>query len=250
MRRLAWALAAALCWANASAAHAGDCAATPDHLVHPEGKLPRVAAAVATEKKLDILVLGTGSSTLTGARGAGAAFPARLEAALRERLPAIAVTVRTDIASRRTASDTIEPLKRDIAESKPNLAIWQTGTVDAMRGVEPEDFRSALEDGVQILHGAGADAVLMNMQYSPRTEAMIAAGAYLEAIRWVAQQKDVPLFDRLAIMKHWSETGIFEFTNPDQKQLAERVHACIGTLLAELVIHAAGLTAGPQRAVH
>lgn len=247
MRFLPWSLALALCMGPAGA-HAGECSA-PDYLVHPDGKLPHVAAAATQEKKLDILVLGTGSSTLQGAGGAAAAFPARLEASLKERLPGVRVTVRTDIAARRTAADMLSPLKRDLAETKPVLVIWQTGTVDAVRGVEPEEFRSALEDGVQILRLAGADIVLTNLQYSPRTEAMIATGAYLEAIRWVSQQKDVPLFDRLAVMKHWSEAGVFEFTSPDQKQLAERVHTCIGGLLAELIINAAGLNApDPNRA--
>ena len=47
----------------------------------------------------------------------------------------------------------------------------------------------------------------MNMQYSPRTELMIAATAYGEAMRMVSPKREVPLFDCLAIMKHWSELG-------------------------------------------
>lgn len=246
MKLLASVLVAALSIASARAQPAGDCGA-PDYLVHPDGKLPRVHAAVSDEKKLDVLVLGTGSSTLTANGGASLAFPARLEAALKERFPGVAVTVSTDVAPRRTAEDMLAPLKRKVAEAKPALTIWQTGTVDAMRGVDPDAFRTALEEGVQVLRDAGVDALLMNMQYSPRTEAMIASGSYLEAIRLVAQQNDVPLFDRLAVMKHWSEAGVFEFTSPDNKQLAQRVHACIGNLLAEVIVNAAGLDPAPKK---
>jgi len=34
---------------------------------------------------------------------------------------------------------------------KPTLVIWQTGTVDAMRSVDPDDFRGAVDDGVAAL---------------------------------------------------------------------------------------------------
>ena len=36
-----------------------------------------------------------------------------------------------------------------------------------------------------------ADVILMNMQYSPRTESMIAVGAYADNMRWVAREREV-----------------------------------------------------------
>ena len=93
---------------------------------------------------------------------------------------------------------------------KPTLVIWQTGTVDAMRSIDPDDFRGAVDEGVAALQNAGADVVLMNLQYSPRTETMISAPPYLDNMRVVAQQHDVPLFDRFAIMRHWNEQGDFD----------------------------------------
>ena len=77
------------------------------------------------------------------------------------------------------------------------LVIWQTGTVDAMRGIDPEDFRVAIDEGVVAIQDAGADVILMNMQYSPRTESMIQLSAYAQNMRVVARDRDVPLFDRL-----------------------------------------------------
>ena len=29
--------------------------------------------------------------------------------------------------------------------------IWQAGTVDAMRGVEPDDFRTSLDEGIDAI---------------------------------------------------------------------------------------------------
>ena len=130
---------------------------------------------------------------------------------------------------------------------KPTLVIWQTGTVDAMRSVDPDDFRAAVDEGVVALQKAGADVVLINLQYSPRTETMISAPPYLDNMRVVAQQHDVPLFDRFAIMRHWNEPGRFDlFSAVHGVELAKRVHDCLGRALSKFVIDAAHLEPAQQ----
>ena len=52
--------------------------------------------------------------------------------------------------------------------------------------------------------------ILVNLQYSPRTETMISVPPYLDNMRVVAQQHEVPLFDRFAIMRHWNDAGDFD----------------------------------------
>jgi hypothetical protein len=222
------------------AAPADPCA-VPEHITHVDGKLPRVAL-MAKERAVNILVEGTGSSVIAGPEGARNAYPARLEAALAARLPNVKVTVATDVRPRRTTADMVKALASLPPEVRPGLVVWQTGTFDAMRGVDPDEFRTVLEKGVRKLQSGGIDVILVNMQYSPRTEAMITVGPFAEAMRVVAQQTDAPLFDRLAAMKHWSETGVFDFSGSDRStKLAERVHDCIGKLLAEVIFNAAGL---------
>jgi hypothetical protein len=115
--------------------------------------------------------------------------------------------------------------------------IWQTGTVDAIRRAELDEFRAALEDGVETLRAAGSDVMLMNMQYSPRTESMIAVGPYVDEMRAVAQQREIPLFDRFAIMRYWSDEGAFDFYAAGKDNgLARRVHDCLGRAIGALVI--------------
>ena len=130
---------------------------------------------------------------------------------------------------------------------KPTLVIWQTGTVDAMRSIDPDDFRGAVDEGVAALQKAGADVVLMNLQYSPRTETMISAPPYLDNMRVVAQQYDVPLFDRFAIMRHWNDSRRFRSVQPVAwARLAKRVHDCLGRALSKFVIDAAHLSPPQQ----
>jgi hypothetical protein len=66
-------------------------------------------------------------------------------------------------------------------------------------------------------------------------------------MRVVAQQHDVPLFDRFAMMRHWNEQGDFDlFSASHGIDLAKRVHDCLGRALATFVIDAARIGAAQQ----
>lgn len=228
-----------------AAAQQPDACDVPGYLLFGESQLHRVAAAVKEQKRLNILVIGTRSSTLAGPDGVQHAYPARLEAALAKRLPNVTVKVTTLITPRQTAEQVDAGLKKILGRDKPDLVVWQAGTVDAIRGVGPEDFGNTVDHGVARIHRAGTDVILMNMQYSPRTETMISAGPYGENLRWVAQQRDVPLFDRFAIMRHWSDSGVFDFyATTTAFTVAQQVHDCLARALAAQIIDAAQL--GPM----
>jgi len=216
----------------------------PDYLLGSESTLAKVADTVKSGHPLNILVIGSRSSTITGAEAS--AYPARLQAALKEKLPSIAVNVSLELEAKKTAEEVAGGIVNLMEAKKPTLVIWQTGTVDAMRSVDPDDFRAAVDKGVAALQNAGADVVLMNPQYSPRTETMISVPPYLDNMRLVAQQHDVPLFDRFAIMRQWNDTGDFDlFSATHGIDLAKRVHDCIGRALSKFVFDAAHL--GPAQ---
>jgi lysophospholipase L1-like esterase len=235
------ALSAAL-YVLTSAVFAAEPCDIPGYLLFGNNELKHVAAAVQKEKKLTIAVVGTGSSILAGPDGPRSAYPARLEAVLKQKLPSVAVKVVTLARSRMTAEDLAKGMEKMLADEKPDLVIWQTGTLDAIRRVDPDEFREALDEGVETLHKGGADVILMNMQYSPRTEIMVSYGPYADNMRVVAQQHEIPLFDRLAIMRNWSDTGAFDlYAAGKDNVLAQRVHDCIGRGIAAMIIDAARL---------
>jgi hypothetical protein len=210
----------------------------PAYLLSTESALPKVAAAIKSGRPLDILVVGSRSSTINTSDGS--AYPGRLQALLREKLPAVAVNVSVELQIKKTAEEVAAGLVKLVEIKRPTLVIWQTGTYDAMRSIDPDDFRSAVDEGVAALQKAGTDVVLMNLQYSPRTETMISAPPYLDNMRVVAQQHDVPLFDRFAMMRHWNEQGDFDlFSASHGIDLAMRVHDCLGRALSTFVIDAA-----------
>ena len=217
----------------------------PDYLLSSESTLAKVADAVKGGHPLDILVVGSRSSTIPSSEAS--AYPARLQAMLKEKLPSVTVNVSVELQSKKTSEEVVAGLARLMEDKKPTLVIWQTGTVDAMRSIDPDDFRSAVDDGVAAMQKAGADVILMNLQYSPRTESMISAPPYLDNMRVVAQRYDVPLFDRFAIMHQWNDSGDFDFFSASHgPALATRVHDCLGRALSKFVIDAAHLAAAQQ----
>jgi hypothetical protein len=217
----------------------------PAYLLSSESALPKVADAVKSGHPLDVLVVGSRSSTINTTDGS--AYPGRLQAMLREKLPSVTVNVSVELQVKKTAEEVAGTLGKLVEGKKPTLVIWQTGTVDAMRSIDPDDFRGAVDEGLAALQKAGADVVLLNLQYSPRTESMISASPYLDNMRVVAQQHDVPLFDRFAIMRQWNDSGDFDlFSASHGLDLAKRVHDCLGRALSKFVIDAAHLNPAQQ----
>jgi len=240
--------AATLSYGAALAAERQACE-IPGYLLFGTNELKHVAEVAKNDHRLTIAVVGTGSSALAGPDGPKSAYPARLEAALKQRLPSVEVKVVTLVRTRLSTEDLAKGMGKLLIDEKPDLVIWQTGTIDAMRRVEPDDFRTALEDGVETLLKGGVDVILMNMQYSPRTDIMVALGPYADNMRVVAQQHEIPLFDRLGIMRHWSDVGAFDlYAAGKDNVLAARVHDCIGRAIATLIIDAGHLQAFEPRA--
>jgi lysophospholipase L1-like esterase len=217
----------------------------PAHLLATDSALTKVADVVKNSQPLNILVVGSRSSTINTSEAS--AYPARLQDTLKEKLPAVAVNVSVELRPKKTAEEMAAELPKLMEDKKPTLVIWQTGTVDAMRSIDPDDFRSAVDEGIAALQKAGTDVILMNLQYSPRTETMISASPYLDTMRVVAQQYDVPLFDRFAIMQQWNDSGDFDlFSASHGLDLAKRVHDCLGRALSVFVLDAARINTAQQ----
>jgi hypothetical protein len=238
-------LAGLLAAAPARAEDAPQSCEVPAYLLTSESALPKVAEAVKSGRSLDILLVGSRSSTINASDGS--AYPGRLQAMLRDKLPSVTVNLSVELQVKKTAEEVAGGLVKLVEAKRPTLVIWQTGTVDAMRSIDPDDFRGAVDEGVAALQNAGADVVLVNLQYSPRTETMISPSPYLDNMRVVAQQHDVPLFDRFAIMRHWNDQGDFDlFSASHGIELAKRVHDCLGRALSRFVIEAAHLNPAQQ----
>ena len=235
-----------LCGAVAQAEPTDNCA-VPSYMLLGDNALDHVHAAVEKNKTFEIVALGGISSTLPGPDGATFGYPARLQAALSRLLPSVKVNVSVVTQPRQTAEQMVDGIGQLLLDHKPSLVVWQTGTYDAVHGTDPEEFRSAVAEGVAKIKEGGADVVLVNMQYSPRTESVVAMGAYADAFRWVSREHEVPVFDRLAIMRYWYDQGQFDlYKATKDMKIAKSVHECLGQALGTMIVDAAHLAA-PER---
>jgi hypothetical protein len=203
----------------------------PQSFVESDADLPAVTKETKDRHRLDISVVGTASSSISGPDGLRSAYPARLDDVLKQHLTGIDIKVTAHVQPRATTATMVPSLEKILSDDKPALVIWQTGTADAISGVEPDDFRSSL-------------VILMNMQFSPRTESMLDVSAYADVMHVVAQQRGAMLFDRLGLMHYWNDAGTFDlYTATKKYDMARRVHDCIGWALASQIINAAHLDA-------
>jgi hypothetical protein len=218
----------------ASAAGIDERCAVPDGFIESQSLLPNAAVAIKRTHRLDVLVLSS-VPTQISAGGKLRKYPSFFEAALRERLKDTEVNVVARAEARRTVMEMLPVLPRILDELKPALVIWQSGTVEAMRGIDPDGYGRKLQSGVAAIQAAGADVVLVNMQFSPRTNFLLDVTSYTENMRWAAQLRDVPFFNRYELMRHWSENDIFDLAALKDNGTFEQVHRCIGQVIADLV---------------
>ena len=128
------------------------------------GSLPRTTARLKARQPVRILAIG--SSTTAGVGSGGAGFAHRLGPMIKARWPDTTVEVVVSGVSGETASGAAGRMARELAQHQPTLVVWQLGTNDANFGVSAESFRGTVAAGLAAIRAAGADALLIDPQYS------------------------------------------------------------------------------------
>ena len=210
----------------------------PESFYDAEPTLAKTAAAIASGQTVVIVTIGGASTLGQAAGGLDLAWPARLAVALTSRFPAAHVTVNNRAVARQTTQEMAARLDHEVIALKPMLVIWETGTTDAVRGTEIDEFRQTIQDGIDRLRASGAEVVFMDMQFSRHTHAIINFDRYESVLREVTDANDVPLFRRHDIMHHWAESGLFDLMTGDHAKLhllASRLYDCIGRAVAHFI---------------
>ncbi|MCC7427876.1 MAG: SGNH/GDSL hydrolase family protein [Alphaproteobacteria bacterium] len=216
----------------------GDICAVPGELTSDDSPLPLASAALQRDNRLRVLVVGTASALGAGASAPEAAYPARLEAELRRRLPRAEVKVAARGGRGLQAEQMLELIDAEVATNPVDLVIWQSGTVDAVSNVDPDQFANALSTGILRLRVRGADTMLMDMQFSRFVRANVDYAPYLRAFRRVATQEDVIVFRRFDLMRHWAESEQIDLERArrsERERIVDQVHGCMARLLADMI---------------
>ena len=210
----------------------------PPEMIEAVPELPHLAAAIRRRNPVRIVVIG-GASTRGAAAGPPEnAYPSRLQTALRERFPEVPITVVNLGMPRQTAREMVQRFPVEASEEEPVLIVWEVGISDAVRGIDLDDFTAALQEGIELAKNRAIDIMLVDMQFSRRTTAVIEFDRYLDTIRRVGEMNGVYVFPRFAIMRNWSDDNVFNYDDVPESaraRLATQVYECVGRALAEAI---------------
>lgn len=224
---------------SASAAPPG--CAVPEELTQVEAKLPGLRARVAAGGPLTIVAIGDASTAGIKAGAADLAYPHWVQEALNRAWPGRPVVILNKGIPHQTTEEMLARFGQDVLAARPALVVWETGIVDAVQGIEADDFAAALQRGIDMVHRHGIDIVLMDMQFSRKATTLIDFAGYLDTIHRVGDVNGIYVFPRYAMMRYWSEEHMFDLDAVSKKEeatVAAAVYRCIGDRLAAAIAEA------------
>jgi acyl-CoA thioesterase I len=216
-----------------------------EEFVVPDEPLDAVAAALAAGGPVNILAVG--SATTVGAvpgHAPIASFPYRMVEALEAALPQVRFNLTVRGGKGMTAEDMVPLITTALAARHYPIVIWQTGTVEAVRGLSPDRLESALEDGVQRVQDAGGNVVLVDPQFSRFLRANTDLDPYEAVLQQVATMPSVVLFHRFDLMNAWADDDLIDLERTPVARRGKAVallSACVGNALARFVLNGAAL---------
>jgi acyl-CoA thioesterase-1 len=250
-----WAFAASFGMVALWSAGAGaeqQCRASRE-LLELNNPLEIARTAVADERQLRILAMGSSSTQGYGASNPKYAYPAQLQMKLEAAMPGIDVHVYNKGVGGQDAPEMVDRMRADVKPERAHLVVWQVGTNSAIRRDPLPKFAEKLRAGIDIGQALGANFVMMNLQYVPAVVALPDEEEYARVMAEVAKQKGAGLFRRFEIMRSWYNDGMpyAQFVTNDGLHLNDFGQKCIGKLLAMSILEAVNprrLTGAPKSA--
>ncbi|BDG73586.1 SGNH/GDSL hydrolase family protein [Roseomonas fluvialis] len=223
-----------LAWPVAAVQGPG-CGAPAEWLESPP--LRATATGIATGR-LRILAVGSASVSGPGVTAPAAAWPARLEALLRERRPDLALTFEVRGARGSTATDQWRQIEEALRAGPIDLVIWQAGMTEAVRGLPIDDMAAVISQGLDRLHARGVDAIIMGIQYSRFLRANAEVDPYRDALRVLAAAGHAGFFSRYDIMRAWAEAGTVDMERAQRDRRAaevDKLNDCLARALGAFI---------------
>jgi acyl-CoA thioesterase I len=232
---------AALLVATPPRASAFSCS-TPAELARFNYPLRHTAQRLAVREPLIVVAIGSSSTSGAGASSPAASYPSRLAVELKQRFPALEITVLNRGINGQETEQMMARFATDVIAARPDLVIWQVGTNSVLRDHPLTPHSVLLHAGIAQLKEAGADVVLLDMQFAPRLLAKSETQDMEEQIALTAKEANVDLFNRFAVMRSWHEIQHMPFdafVAPDELHMNDWSYACVAKLLATAIAEAA-----------
>lgn len=165
--------------------------------------LERVAARINGGGPLNIVAVGSSSTSGIGATGPSMTYPSRLEAEMRAHFPRLDIRVVNRGKGGEDAPEELARLATDVVALHPDLAIWQVGTNAVLRRDDLAADGEWMREGIELLKKHGIEVVLMDLQYAPRVLDRPAYAMMQDLIAETADHTQIGLFRRFALMRYW-----------------------------------------------
>jgi len=239
---------------NTPAVSAFECKA-PSEFVRLDQPLRHTARRLAANESLTIVAIGSSSTRGAGASSPAASYPSRLAVELTKRFPRADITVLNRGVNGEEIEQMLTRFPTDVVDAHPDLVLWQVGTNAVLRDHQLQPDAALLREGIKQIKEAGADVVLIDMQFAPRVLAKSETPDMEDQIARVAKERSVDLFNRFGVMREWHDVEHmpFEaFVAPDGLHMNDWSYACVAKLLAAAITEAATrpVASAAVRSVH
>ena len=197
--------------------------------------LERVAARINEGGPLNIVAVGSSSTSGIGATAPAMTYPSRLEAELHAQFPRIDIHVVNRGKGGEDAPEELARLATDVVALHPDLAIWQVGTNAVLRRDDLAADGEWMREGINLLKRNGIDVVLMDLQYAPRVLDRPAYAMMQDLIAETADQTQIGLFRRFALMRYWQRAhaaGAPAMIGADGLHMTDAGYGCLAAELA------------------
>jgi len=202
--------------------------------------LPRVTARLKSGQPLTIVAVGSSSTTGLWLLNPAATYPGVLQRELAAIRPVARLEVINSGRIGDTVSGSLSRFQEDVLAYQPHLVIWQLGTNDAAWAGLADDLEEKITAGVRLLKAAGAEVILMDLQYAPVILASSRHSAIQQIISKTAREERVGLFSRFALMRRSIEAGVptGALVSWDGLHNSADGYECIGRALARAIVAA------------
>jgi acyl-CoA thioesterase I len=193
--------------------------------------------ALKEDRIVKVLAIGSSSTSGVGASSPFATYPVRLEADLEGLFKGVDVDVVSRGVPGEVGLGACNRMKREVAEVKPDLVVWQVGTNDAMARADVEEFKTNLANTLQWLARNHIDVVLIDPQYVERLAKEEHYLRVVAAIEEVARAERVMLVHRFGAMADLAKrNGEGTILAVDRFHLNDLGYRCMAEYAARAIV--------------
>jgi acyl-CoA thioesterase-1 len=221
------------------------CEVPPQFVTAPKPLAP-LKAAMAAGDPIEILAVGSGSTTGANRLRPDDAFPYRMLDVLRAAMPQTTFNLTVRGARGLSAEEMLPLVKAQIQQTPAALVLWQTGTVEAIRGLRPARMRQVLREGLDLIRAAGGSLLLIDPEFTRALRANTDVEPYETELQQVAALPGAALFHRYELTRLWVLQGRIDPERaPKDAREADLAHLnrCLGQALADYVLSGARIAA-------